>query len=101
VTIRDNLSPRERQVAETLAGLREDPAHDFPLEGDPMDLDPLGTPPEAPKLSEVDRARREAQAEREMTAFWICPRCSRRRTAGARSATASAGGSAITTATSR
>jgi hypothetical protein len=75
VTIRDNLSPRERQVAETLAGLREDPAHDFPLEGDPMDLDPLGTPPEAPKLSEVDRARREAQAEREMTAFWICPRC--------------------------
>lgn len=72
MTIRDNLSPRERQVAETLAGLREDPAHDFPLEGDPMDLDSLGTPPQ---MSEHDREQRLAQAERLMTAFWYCPRC--------------------------
>lgn len=57
MTIRDSLTPRERQIRETLAGMRDD--DDDRPQGKPGNLAPV----------------RAEQVARERTAFWFCPRC--------------------------
>jgi ribosomal protein L40E len=70
MSIGDQLTPRERQIRETLAGIRPglDPAHDFPLEGDVESLGPLPASVPPPGV-------RRAQVAQNETAFWICRAC--------------------------
>lgn len=58
MTIGDNLTPRERQIRETLAGMRD--------EDDDGPVGVTGRPSDAV---------RRGQVERNASAFWFCPRC--------------------------
>jgi rubrerythrin len=70
VTISDNLTPRERQIRETLAGIRGAPPDE-----DAADSHEFEMPEPPPVLDDAARERRLAQAERERTQWWWCPRC--------------------------
>lgn len=72
MTISDNLTPRERQIRETLAGVRGD-LDDEPTPTRAKDYSAPDTGP-VPLTVEA-RAKRAAQVERERTQWWWCPRC--------------------------
>lgn len=65
MSITDNLTPRERQIRETMAGLRG---------GAPM-AEEVEQRAERRELTEAERSRRLASAERELTQVWWCPGC--------------------------